>query len=76
MKNMFFFKRRTNIREGKTIKKYCPVCSSEKIKQINPFGGWLSQIQYVCENCGYSGTLIMEVEVSQDNKNFLNDKES
>ena len=39
----------------------CPVCGSRRIKNIGIIG--LTPIIYVCENCGYRGSLILEVEL-------------
>ncbi|MHA1409114.1 MAG: PaaD-like zinc ribbon domain-containing protein [Candidatus Odinarchaeia archaeon] len=60
---MGFFKRKKSTTPGKVLKKFCPVCFSENIRESNPFGGVINQIQYTCSDCGYSGTVILEVEV-------------
>jgi predicted RNA-binding Zn-ribbon protein involved in translation (DUF1610 family) len=48
-------------RRNKTIK-LCPKCRSSKLKLSSSFDVWLTPEQYVCENCGYKGPIILEVE--------------
>jgi predicted RNA-binding Zn-ribbon protein involved in translation (DUF1610 family) len=48
-------------RINKTIK-LCPKCRSPKLKLSSSFDVWLTPEQYVCENCGYKGPIILEVD--------------
>jgi ssDNA-binding Zn-finger/Zn-ribbon topoisomerase 1 len=48
-------------RRNQTIK-LCPKCRSPKLKLSSSFDIWLTPEQYVCENCGYKGPIILEVE--------------
>jgi len=43
---------------------FCPNCQSPKIKLKESFG-ILPQI-YHCENCGYEGSLILELEPEEE----------
>jgi len=43
-------------------KKYCPRCGSPKIHLSSSLDYWLTPKKYVCENCGYIGPIIMELE--------------
>jgi len=58
-----------NIREVfKTLKRrepskiYCPRCGSPKIRLSSSLDYWLTPKKYVCENCGYIGPIVMELE--------------
>jgi predicted RNA-binding Zn-ribbon protein involved in translation (DUF1610 family) len=48
------YRRPTNI--------YCPRCGSPKIHLSSSLDYWLTPKKYVCENCGYIGPIIMELE--------------
>lgn len=41
---------------------YCPRCGSPKIHLSSSLDYWLTPKKYVCENCGYIGPIIMELE--------------
>ncbi|MEM1659849.1 MAG: hypothetical protein QXR17_01695 [Candidatus Bathyarchaeia archaeon] len=41
---------------------YCPKCGSPEIHLSSSLDYWLTPKKYVCDKCGYSGPLIMEVE--------------
>ncbi len=52
---------------------FCPKCGSPKIKlAIGLTIGGLAPKQYYCEECGYVGTIVMELE---EEKNSDNEKE-
>lgn len=57
----------------------CPKCGSEKIHQdTRDFLGFLGGgPNYVCEECGYKGKLVLEVdsELQEDAKETLEDKD-
>jgi len=62
-----------NIREVfKTLKrrepskKYCPRCGSPKIRLSSGLDYWLTPKKYVCENCGYVGLIVMELEKEEE----------
>jgi len=62
-----------NIREVfKTLKRrkpskiYCPRCGSPKIRLSSSLDYWLTPKKYVCENCGYAGPIVMELEKEED----------
>jgi len=40
----------------------CPRCSSQKIRLSSKFDIWLTPEQYVCENCGYKGPIVLQLE--------------
>jgi predicted RNA-binding Zn-ribbon protein involved in translation (DUF1610 family) len=47
----------------------CPKCGSSKIKDAKTsVSGWLVPTTYYCEDCGYSGTLYVEVDIDEAEK--------
>ena len=44
---------------------YCPRCASPKIKLSSSLAVWLTPKEYYCENCGYRGIIVMELEVDE-----------
>jgi len=54
-------------RGGKRTPKFCPKCGSPRIKLSSGFDVYprmygLTPGKYVCENCGYKGPVVMELE--------------
>ncbi|MEM2911272.1 MAG: hypothetical protein QXM52_03180 [Candidatus Bathyarchaeia archaeon] len=49
-------------------KTYCPRCGSPKIRLSSSLDYWLTPKKYVCENCGYTGPIVMELEKDEDEK--------
>jgi predicted RNA-binding Zn-ribbon protein involved in translation (DUF1610 family) len=41
---------------------YCPRCGSSKMHLSSSLDYWLTPKKYVCDNCGYVGPIIMELE--------------
>ncbi|MDR0373740.1 MAG: hypothetical protein LBI79_09405 [Nitrososphaerota archaeon] len=54
-----FFK---NTKHRKPTLIFCPRCCSPKIQLSHSLDVWLTPKQYYCENCGYLGTVVMELE--------------
>jgi len=50
------------LKRGKLVPKLCPRCGSLKLRLSSRFDVWLTPEQYVCENCGYKGPVVMEIE--------------
>ncbi len=62
-----------NIREVlKTIKRrppskiYCPKCGSPAIHFAGSTDFWLTPTRYLCNECGYLGPVVMELEKEED----------
>jgi len=62
-----------NVREVlKTLKHrkpsqiYCPRCCSPNISLSSSLDLWLTPKKYVCNNCGYTGSIIMELEKEEE----------
>lgn len=52
---------------GKLTLKLCPRCGSQKLRFSGGFGTYprmygLTPGQYVCEDCGYKGPIVLELE--------------
>jgi predicted RNA-binding Zn-ribbon protein involved in translation (DUF1610 family) len=65
-----------NVREVlKTLKHrkpsriYCPRCCSQKIHLSSSLDHWLTPKKYICDECGYVGSIIMELEKEEENEN-------
>jgi predicted RNA-binding Zn-ribbon protein involved in translation (DUF1610 family) len=50
------------LKHRKPSKIYCPKCGSPNIHLSSSLDYWLTPKKYVCENCGYVGPIIMELE--------------
>jgi C4-type Zn-finger protein len=60
-----------NTKHRKPTQIYCPRCASPKIQLSSSLAMWLTPKEYFCENCGYRGIIVMELEKDEDQ----NDKE-
>ena len=47
---------------------YCPRCASPKIALSSSLAVWLTPKQYYCENCGYLGIIVLELEKDEAEK--------
>ncbi|MEM2995577.1 MAG: hypothetical protein QXI91_06165 [Candidatus Bathyarchaeia archaeon] len=50
------------LKHKKPSKIYCPRCGSPKMHLSSILDGWLAPKKYVCEECGYIGPIVMEIE--------------
>jgi transposase-like protein len=55
-----------NIKRRKPSAIYCPRCASPKIHLLNGLYYGFVPHKYVCENCGYVGPIVMELEKEED----------
>jgi transposase-like protein len=53
---------------------YCPVCKSQEIFPV--VGGYVGQV-YLCKDCGYRGSFVLEIDEPGElsGKNEKNDKD-
>jgi len=51
-----------NVKHSKPTQIYCPRCASPKIALSSSLAVWLTPKQYYCEECGYLGIIVMELE--------------
>jgi predicted RNA-binding Zn-ribbon protein involved in translation (DUF1610 family) len=61
-----FFDALRNLKHSGTLPQACPACGSVKIKQQGSLSGWLLPPVYACQQCGYVGNLILELEEAED----------
>jgi len=43
----------------------CPRCGSTRLRLSSRMDTWLTPTRYVCEDCGYIGPIVMEIEKEQ-----------
>ncbi|HKM60192.1 MAG TPA: hypothetical protein VJY36_04890 [Candidatus Bathyarchaeia archaeon] len=66
-----------SIKHRKPTKIFCPKCCGPKIKLATGLTiGGLAPKQYYCEECGYVGTIVMELEEEKDSTNEKEKEES
>jgi len=46
----------------------CPKCNSTKIRQETSISGWLLPEKWICDNCGYTGILVKEIDTDEREK--------
>ena len=51
-----------NTKHRKPTQIFCPRCASPKIALSSSLDVWLTPKQYYCEECGYLGMIVMELE--------------
>ena len=67
---MPFWKRRKN--SEISTPKYCPKCLKPTLRQAFNVSGFISQSQYYCTNCHYTGNLYLEIDPNETGSNFVN----
>ncbi|MGB9134120.1 MAG: hypothetical protein WCC63_00810 [Candidatus Bathyarchaeia archaeon] len=51
-----------SLKRRRPTKKYCPRCGNPHIRLSSKFDIWLLPEQYRCEECGYTGPIVLEIE--------------
>jgi predicted RNA-binding Zn-ribbon protein involved in translation (DUF1610 family) len=51
-----------NAKRRKPTQIFCPKCTSPKIHLSSGLDLWLTPKSYVCDECGYKGLIVMELE--------------
>jgi hypothetical protein len=64
-----------NLKHAPPTPRLCPKCHSPKIQLSTRFDGWLLPLQYVCQQCGYKGPIILELEKTEQEPENQNEKE-
>ena len=54
------------LKHRKPSKIYCPRCCSSKMRLYSGLDLWLTPRKYVCNNCGYVGPIVMELEPEKE----------
>jgi predicted RNA-binding Zn-ribbon protein involved in translation (DUF1610 family) len=57
------------LKHRKPSRIYCPKCASPKINLSSSLEIWLLPKKYLCENCGYIGPIVMELEKEEESEN-------
>jgi predicted RNA-binding Zn-ribbon protein involved in translation (DUF1610 family) len=55
-----------SLKRRKPAKIYCPRCCSPKIRLYSSLDLWLTPKKYICDNCGYVGPIVMELEKEEE----------
>jgi len=63
-----FFDALRNLKHSGTAPQACPACGSLKIRQQGSLSGWLLPPVYACQQCGYVGNLVLELENEEEEK--------
>jgi len=61
-----FFDALRNLKHSGPVPQACPACGSVRIKQQGSLSGWLLPPVYACQQCGYVGNLVLELEAAED----------
>jgi len=56
------------LKHRKPSRIYCPQCASQKITLSSSLDSWLTPRKYICQTCGYVGSIIMEIEKEEEEK--------
>jgi hypothetical protein len=56
------------MKHSKPSQVYCPKCGSPKLSLSSSMDYWLTPQKYFCSNCGYIGSVFMELEKEEENK--------
>ena len=51
-----------NLKRDGVRPKICPKCGSQRVSFLSKYDLWLFPEQYVCKDCGYQGSLFIELE--------------
>jgi len=65
-----------HVKHRKPTQIYCPRCASPKIQLSSSLAVWLTPKQYYCENCGYLGIIVMELEPNEKEDDEKRKKET
>jgi transcription elongation factor Elf1 len=56
------------LKHKKPTQIFCPKCASPKLSLSSSLDYWLTPQKYVCSECGYRGTVFMELEKEEETK--------
>jgi transposase-like protein len=54
------------VKHRKPSQIFCPRCASSKIHLHSGLDLWLTPQSYICEDCGYNGIIVMELEKDEE----------
>jgi transcription elongation factor Elf1 len=55
-----------NTKHRRPTQIFCPRCGSPKMNLTTTLAIGFTPKQYYCENCGYVGTVVMELEIEKE----------
>jgi len=50
---------------GSKVVRICPVCKKPTLRPADSISGWMTAEIFSCSNCGYRGSLYIEVDVDE-----------
>jgi predicted RNA-binding Zn-ribbon protein involved in translation (DUF1610 family) len=56
------------IKHKKPTQIFCPKCGSPKLRLSSSLDYWLLPQKYICSDCGYVGSVFMELEKEEENE--------
>jgi DNA-directed RNA polymerase subunit RPC12/RpoP len=54
------------IKHSKPSQIFCPRCGSPKLSLSSSLDYWLTPKKYICSECGYVGSIFMELEKEEE----------
>ena len=63
-----------NVKHRKPSQVFCPRCASPKIHLFSGLDIWLTPRSYLCDDCGYRGLIVMELEKEEQQVNEQKDE--
>jgi transposase-like protein len=57
-----------SLKHRKPTQIFCPRCGSPKLRLSSSFDYWLTPQKYICSDCGYMGSVFMELEKEEKEK--------
>jgi C4-type Zn-finger protein len=64
-----------NVKHRKFTQIFCPRCASPKIHLFSGLDIWLTPRSYLCDDCGYRGVIVMELEKEEQEEKQVNTNE-
>lgn len=61
-----FFEALKSLKHSGPVPLACPSCGSVRIRPRGSLSGWLLPPVYVCLQCGYVGSLVVELEETEN----------
>lgn len=56
------------LKHRRESQKFCPICGSPRLKLAGGADFWLNPGKYVCQDCGYTGFIVMEKDEDEARK--------
>jgi DNA-directed RNA polymerase subunit RPC12/RpoP len=54
------------VKHSKPSQIFCPRCGSPKLSLSSSLDYWLTPQKYICSECGYVGSIFMELEKEEE----------